>query len=304
MMEHEALSWDHCRSFLGVHRTGSLSAAARASGQTQPTIARHIAQLEDALGGGALFVRSPQGLIPTETADALLPHALTMESAAAAMRRTASAGREEARGVVRITASEVVSIEVLPPILAALHAEHPGLIFELVVSNQTSDLLRRDADIAVRMVRPAQSALVAVKVGDIPIGAFARRDYLERCGMPEGVNDVAGHTLIGYDHETVAVQGLRAMGLNLTRDMFDLRTDNDLAQLAAIRAGFGIGLCQVGVASRDPRLVRLFAGQLNYPLPTWVTMHEDLRGIRRMRLVFDHLAEALRAYVRSAEAPA
>lgn len=208
------------------------------------------------------------------------------------------------RGVVRITASEVVSVEVLPPILAALREAHPGLDFELAASNWTADLLRRDADIAVRMVHPAQSALVAVKVGDIPIGAFARQDYLARRGIPERIDDMSGHALIGYDHETVAVQGLRAMGLNLTREMFAFRTDNDLAQLAAIRAGFGIGLCQVGVAARDPRLVRLFANQINYPLPTWITMHEDLRGIRRMRVVFDYLAEALRTYVREASNPA
>ena len=287
-----------------MHRTGSLSAAARSSGQTQPTIARHIAQLEDGLGGGALFVRSPQGLTPTETADALLPHALAMEASAAAMVRAASAGQDELRGVVRITASDVVSVEVLPPILAALQSAYPGLDFELVASNQTADLLRRDADIAVRMVRPAQSALVAVKVGDIPIGAFARRDYLERRGMPDRTGDISGHALIGYDHETISVQALRQLGLNLTRDMFALRTDSDLAQLAAIRAGFGIGLCQVGLARRDPQLVRLFADELRYPLPTWITMHEDLRGIRRMRLVFDHLAEALRTYVRESAAPA
>lgn len=303
-MQRSPLSWDHCRSFLSVHRTGSLSAAARSSGQTQPTIARHIAQLEQALGGGGLFMRSPQGLTPTETADALLPHALAMEASAAAMVRAASAGQDELSGAVRITASEVVSVEVLPPILADLGRAHPGLDFELVASNWTADLLRRDADIAVRMVRPAQSALVAVKVGDIPIGAFARRDYLERRGMPDRIDAMSGHALIGYDHETGAVQPLRAMGLSLTREMFSLRTDNDLAQLAAIRAGFGIGLCQVGVALRDPQLVRLFAGEVNFPLPTWITMHEDLRRIRRMRLVFDHLAEALRAYVRACGAPA
>ncbi|MEH6410235.1 MAG: LysR family transcriptional regulator [Hyphomonas sp.] len=296
-MDHATLSWDHCRSLLSVYRTGSLSAAARTLGVTQPTIARHVEQLESALGGTSLFTRSPQGLSPTEAADALIPHALAMEASAAAMVRAASGPDDAMTGAVRITASEVIGIEVLPAILAAIGADYPQLVFELVASNETADLLRRDADIAVRMVRPSQGALIARKIGDVALGMFARRDYLERRGTPNRLDDLSDHALIGFDHETSGVQGLRAQGLDLHREMFTLRTDSDVAQLSAIRAGLGIGICQVALAMRDPRLVRLFPKEMTFPLETWLTMHGDLRGNRRMRIVFNHLAEALTMYM-------
>ena len=241
--------------------------------------------------------------MPTDKANALMPHALAMESSAAAMLRTASGNDDAIGGSVRITASQVIAVEVLPEILAGLSADHPDLDFELVASNETADLLRRDADIAVRMVRPSQSALVARKIGDIPLGMYARRDYLDRRGWPASIGDLEGHAIIGFDRETPSIQTLKTLGLELTRDLFSLRTDNDLAQLAALRAGFGIGICQIGLARREPRLVRLFPDVIRFPLETWVTMHEDLRASRRMRVVFDRLAEALGAYVRSASEP-
>jgi len=297
---NSGLSWDHCRSLLEVVRRGSLSGAARALGLTQPTVARHIEQIEADLGGVALFTRSPQGLAPTEAAEALLPHARTMESAAAALVRAATGSAEEISGVVRITASDVIGVEVLPAILRDLHATHPGLVFEIIPSNKTADLIRRDADIAVRMTPPRQSALVVKKVGDIRLGLFAHRAYFERRGTPRRLEDLAGHAIIGFDRETASLQGLLqamgGLGLELRREAFAFRSDNDLAQLNAIRAGFGVGLGQVGLAKRDPDLLRLFPQLIDFPMETWITMHGDLRGNRRMRVVFDHLTAAVDAY--------
>jgi len=288
--------WSHFRSFLAVLRDGSLSAAARSLGLTQPTLARHVDQLEASLGGVALFTRSPQGLAPTEAALALVPQAEAMEAAAAAALRVVSARAEELSGPVRISASDVIGAEVLPSILRDLHDAHPGLSFEVVLSNRTVDLLRRDADIAVRMVRPSQDALVARKVGDIMLGLYAGRRYLSARGTPRSIDDVDGHVLIGPDRETPSLRAARAAGFDLRREMFAYRTDSDLAQLAAIRAGCGIGVCQVGLASRTPELVRLFADRFAYPLETWIAMHGDLRGDRRMRVVFDHLSAAIASY--------
>lgn len=298
-MEQLPLTWDHCRSFLDVWRLGSLSAAARASSLTQPTVARHITQLEDALGGGALFIRSPHGLSPTDLAESLMPHALAMEASAAAMMRAASGAEGEVSGAVRLTASEVIGVEVLPGILAAFSADYPKVDFELAATNETADLLRRDADIAVRMVRPSQGALIAQKVGDIQLGMYARADYLARRGRPESLEALADHAIIGFDRETTSVQALQGIGLKLKREMFAFRTDNDLAQFAAIRAGFGIGICQTNLARRHPDLVRLFPEEMRFSLETWITMHEDLRGNRRMRLVFDHLVTAMSAYAKA-----
>ncbi|WP_201315873.1 LysR family transcriptional regulator, partial [Dyella sp. EPa41] len=253
--------WELYRSFLAVMREGSLSAAARALGMTQPSLGRHMRELEAALGA-PLFARSPQGLAPTELAHELVPHAQAMASAAAALQRTASAGREEISGTVRLTASEVIGAEVLPSILTVFRERHPGIVVELVLSNQTTDLLRRDADIAVRMVRPAQDALVARHVGRIELGLFAHRRYLDAHGQPSTLAELAGHALIGFDTELPYIRRLRPEGLPYAREHFSLRTDSDLAALAALRAGFGIGIAQVNLARRDPQLVRLMADQL------------------------------------------
>jgi len=299
MIQDTPASWELYRSLLAVIRTGSLSGAARSLGLTQPTVSRHMAELEAALGAGALFTRSPQGLAPTETARALEPHALAMESAAAALVRAASGTAGEIAGVVRISASEVIGGEVLPAMLRDLRAKHPGLVFEVVLSNQPSDLLRRDADIAIRMVRPKQEALVAKKVGDVMLGLFAHPDYLAAHGRAKDVEDLKRHALVGFDRDPAGGAAIRGVGFALSRDVFAYRTDDQVAQLAAIRAGFGIGICQVALARRAPKLTRLFAKEFAFPLETWVTMHEDLRGSARMRAVFDFLASALADYVRS-----
>jgi DNA-binding transcriptional LysR family regulator len=299
IVEQISLSWDHCRSFLGVWRTGSLSAAARASGLTQPTVARHITLLEEALDGGALFIRSPHGLSPTDLAGSLVPHALAMEASAAAMLRAASGADGDIAGAVRLSASQIIGVEVLPPILTRIGADHPGIDFELVATNETSDLLRRDADIAVRMVRPAQGALVAQKAGDIQLAMYAHKDYLARRGRPESIDALQDHAIVGFDRQTAGLQALQNIGMPLKREIFAFRTDSDVAQLSAIRAGFGIGICQTNLARSCPDLVRLFPEEMSFFLETWITMHEDLRGNRRMRLVFDRLVTDMSAHAKA-----
>lgn len=296
----DKLNWELCRSFLEVLRTGSLSAAARMLGLTQPTVARHVEQLEAELGGVKLFTRSPQGLAPTDAALLLEPHAIAMESAAAALVRAASGTSGEVAGVVRISASQVIGAEVLPPILTALKREHRGLVFEVELSNETVDLLRRDADIAVRMVQPRQEALVARKVGDLSLGLHAHVEYLDEHGTPHTMEEARQHALIGFDSLIVPPDIIREIGMPVDRAMFDFRTDNDLAQIAAIRAGFGIGMCQNAFARDDNRLVRVLEKEISWTLPVWVVMHEDLRAVARMRATFDWLAEALTAYCRGA----
>lgn len=292
----DEIPWELYRSFLAVARHGSLSAAARALRLTQPTLGRHVDELEQDLGV-PLFTRSPHGLIATETARALVPIAEAMESAAAAMMRAASGGTGEVAGVVRVTASDIIGAEVLPPILAAFAELHPRIAFELHLSNRTEDLLRRDADIAVRMVRPAQSGLVARQLGETWLGFYAHRRYLETHGVPASFAELTRFRLIGFDRDPVPVKAIGEAGVRITREMFSLRTDNDLAQLAALRAGYGIGGCQIGIACRDPDLVRVLPEAFAVPLETWLVMHEDLRSSTRVRRVFDHLAEGLKDYL-------
>ena len=275
-----AIPWELHRSFLAVARHGS----------------RHIDQLEQALGT-ALFTRSPQGLLATETALALVPLAEAMESAAAAMVRTASAPADGVAGVVRITASEIVGAEVLPAILAGFADAHPAIAFELHLSNQTEDLLRRDADIAVRMVRPTQTGLIARLLGETAIGLYAHRGYLQAHGEPTDIADIARFRFIGFDRIQPGIPALEQTGLQLAPETFSLRTDSDAAQLAALRAGYGIGGCQIGIARRESNLVRVLPSMFEFRLETWLVMHEDLRGSQRVRQVFDHLAQGLLGYL-------
>jgi DNA-binding transcriptional LysR family regulator len=290
-------SWDELRTFVEVARDGSLSGAARRLGLTQPTVGRHIDALEAALGL-TLFTRSPRGLTPTPAALALEPHVEAMAAAAAALARTASGEAAADRGAVRVTASEVVGVEVLPPMLAAFHAEHPGLAIELALTNRTQDLARRDADIAVRMVRPTQSGLVARRIGSSRISLFAHRDYLARFGEPRSLADLAGHCFIGFDRDNSTFRAAGDFARSMTRESFGLRCDSDLAQLAALRAGVGIGGCQDNIARRMPELIPVLPNAFHYALEVWLVMHEDLKATRRVRLLFDHLAAGLTAYVK------
>jgi DNA-binding transcriptional LysR family regulator len=293
-MDSAELSWDLQRSFLSVFRTGSLSAAARSLDLTQPTLGRHIDALEAATGA-KLFTRSQHGLVPTQAARALVSHAEAMEAAAKAFARTASGETNEPRGTVRLTASNIIGAEVLPSILRDFRERHPHIAIELVLSNRNQDMSRRDADIAVRMVRPTQKSLVARRLGAVKIGFYAHRDYLTRHGMPRDIRDLARHAVIGFDRDAASIRWL-GTNLSVARDLFALRTDDDQAQLNALRAAFGIGGCQTGIAARDPNLVAVLPAALGFKLEMWLVMHEDLRTLRRVRLLFDHLALALKAY--------
>lgn len=287
-------SWDVYRSFAAVLREGSLSAAARRLGLTQPSIARHIDALEAALGG-ALFVRTPRGLSPTDRAEALRPHADALVAAAEALQRTGTGRPDAVQGVVRISASQAVGVMHLPPILTGLRRAHPGLVIELVLSDAVDDLLQRRADIAVRMVEPAQQALVARRVGTFPIGFHAHRDYLARRGTPASLDELRGHDLIGFDQETPFIRAAMRHLPGIDRSWFALRVDGDAAHFAAIRAGFGIGICQTAIAARYPALVRVLPDALDLALSAWIVMHEDLRHGARYRTVFDALVRGLGA---------
>ena len=286
--------WDLYRTFLSVMDHGSLSAAARDLGLTQPTAGRHVAQLEAALGH-ALFLRAPGGLLPTEQARALLPHARTMAHAAAALQRTATGMAGKVEGTVRISASEVVGVEILPALLAALQERHPGLEIELSASDTVEDLLQREADIAVRMAEPRQEALLARFVGPILLGFHAERGYLDRHGRPKTLEELAGHRLVGFDRQTAYLRAMAGKMPEAASAHFSFRADSNLAQLAAIRAGAGIGLCQVELGRRYPELEALLPGT-RLPLPTWVAMHEDLKHTPRCRIVFDALVTGLRPF--------
>jgi DNA-binding transcriptional LysR family regulator len=288
--------WELFRTFLAVIEEQSLSGAARRLALTQPTIGRHVDALEEALGV-SLFTRSQAGLVPTAGARTLVPHARAMASAASAFLREASGEIEEARGAVRVTASEMIGSEVLPPLFAAFREREPRIDIELVLSNRADDLLRREADIAVRMVKPTQAALTARKLGVIELGLHAHPRYLAAHGTPRSLDELRSHPLIGFDR-AISTRTLPSSPVPLTRELFAFRCDSDIGQYAALRAGFGIGVCQNPLARRDG-LVPVLPGALDFKLGVWLVMHRDLKSSRRVRLLFEHLATHLTAYINS-----
>jgi DNA-binding transcriptional LysR family regulator len=287
-------SWELFESFLAVMQGGSLSAASRALRVAQPTVRRHIETLEETLEV-VLFTRAPNGLVPTEAALATLPHAEAIAASARAFVRAVSGPNDAARGTVRLACSEIVGAEVVPVMLASLARVAPEIQIELVLSNRNEDLVRREADLAIRMARPTQVGLVTRHIGAIPVGLFATATYLAAHAPPTKLAQLREHALIGGDRDRGTIDAFAHAGLDTRPSDYALRTDNHLAQLAAVRAGLGIGPVQLPIAARDPGLRRVLP-KLAIPLDTWVVMHEDLRGARRVRTVFDHLVTEMQTY--------
>jgi DNA-binding transcriptional LysR family regulator len=292
-MAGAGISWDHWQSFLAVIDEGSLSGAARALGLTQPTLGRHVDALEASLGL-RLFSRAPEGMLPTPAALALVDQARQMQATAASLLRTAEAGEDAAQGTIRLAASEIVGAEILPAILADFAALHPQLEIELVLDNRNADLLRQGADIAVRMVRPTQKALVMRPLGRAELGLYARRDHAARHGLPGTVEELRRHRLIGPESPR-GLAGVTIGGVQVTPDWFHYRCDSDLGQLALLRAGLGIGICQRAIATREPDLVPVLPEAFAFALEPHVVYPEALRGDARIRLLADHLSAACKA---------
>jgi len=292
MPDPNRFDWALVRSFLAVLDAGSLMGAARRLNAQQPTLSRHVAELEAQLGT-PLFERTGRGVTPTAAALAIADAARQMEAGALTLSRSLTTARNAETGTVRITTSEVAATWLLPPLLAQLQAQEPGIAVELVASNQLTNLLRREADIAVRMVRPAQASLVARKLGEIPIIAAAHRDYLARFGTPKRPEDLAGHRLIGFDRDDGILKGFAQMGMPLTREHFALRTDAQIAYGQLVAAGAGIGFVAQYNLRHWPGVLALLPQLAIPPLPCWLAVHREIRASRLVRRVYDFLAEAI-----------
>lgn len=294
----DIIDWNLLKSFTAVAETGSLSAAARTINASQPTIGRHIGELERVLGV-KLFLRGQRGYQLNDNGLQLLEDARRMRDHAESIGRISAGRSQRMAGTVRVTASEIIGGLVLPGIIATLRREEPDIEIEIVASNRVDNLLRHDADIAVRMVRPHQLDLVARHVADIPLIPCASFGYVGRRGAPEKALDLLDHDVLGYDRSTDIIDGFKAMGVRVDRSFFKMRSDNHLVLWEAVRAGAGIGFNQVPLVRDTPELVTFLDDLPLPPLPIWLTMHGDLKNSPRMRFVADYLFEALRAYAGS-----
>jgi DNA-binding transcriptional LysR family regulator len=289
-----SFDWSLMRSFLAVIETGSLLAAARQLRVSQPTLGRHVAELERQLGT-VLFERTGRGLVATSAARSIADQVRAMADNAEAIARTLTGQSKQLTGSVRITASETVATYLLPPLLAGFRERETSIAIDIIASNAVSNLLRREADIAVRMVRPAQSSLVARRVGEVRIGAYARKDYLRRRGVPRMPGDVSHHDLIGLDRDDSIIRAFASFGHRIERDSFLIRSDDHLVLWQALRAGLGIGFAATWLADCEPSLERVLPDLPMPTLPVWLAVHREIRSSARIRVLYDFLAEGIRS---------
>lgn len=289
-----AFDWNQARAFLATAQSGSLSAAARQLGQTQPTLGRQIAALEDRLGV-QLFDRVGRGLVLTQAGRDLMVHVRTMEEAATRFSLAASGRSEETAGEVSITASDVVAAHTLPPILARLARTAPEIRIRLIASNDLQDLTRREADIAVRHVRPTQGDLTARLVTESTARLHATPGYLDRIGRPRALSDLARAAFIAMGPAEEFARQLGLRGIPIDAGQITHSTDSGLAYWALVREGLGIGVMSDDVAARTPGIEAILPDIAVVQVPVWLVTHRELHTSRRIRMVFDTLADALSA---------
>jgi DNA-binding transcriptional LysR family regulator len=284
------LDWELLRSFLSVARFGSLSAAARHLGLSQPTLSRNIQALEKSTRI-QLFQRSPQGLKLTDAGSSLIDAAERMEQASELFLRQVSGLSDQLVGDIRISANEIVGFYLLPPAITAFSKLHPGVQIELVIANEASSLNKREADIALRMFRPTQLSLVARRLPNLSLAFYAHRDYLCELGKPESVADLAGHRLIGFDQHLHFMQLGLPDEIEIKRHDFALRTDSILAQIQLLRAGAGITVTHTGLARYWPELESVMSWLPLPELEFWIVCHSDTQYSARIRTLTAFLAD-------------
>ncbi len=286
-----SFDWNHLRAFLATVEEGSLSAAARALGQAQPTLSRQIAALEATLDV-VLFERVGRGLVLAPAGRDLLAHVRAMGEAAGRVSLAAAGRAQAVEGRVSVTASDVVSAYVLPEVLKRLRAAAPGIVIDIVASNELRDLQRREADIALRNARPEQPELIARLIAEGEGGLYAARSYLEARGRPRRPEDLAGHDFIGFQPLDRYLAGMERLGFPLQERQVRVMSASGLVAWEAVRAGLGIGPMSRDVARLFPEVEPLVP-EISVPVPVWLTCHRELHASRRIRLVYDLLAEAL-----------
>ncbi|MBV1903876.1 MAG: LysR family transcriptional regulator [Marinosulfonomonas sp.] len=287
--------WNRARAFLVTAEEGSLSAASRALGMTQPTLGRQVSALEKELGI-VLFERVGRGLTLTPSGLELLDHTRAMGEAASRISLTASGQSQSIQGSVCISASEVDAAFRLPPIIAKLRHLQPGIDIEIVASNAESDLRRREADIAIRNYRPKQPSLIARKLRDIDGRLYASGKYLETLGYPEYPEGFANADFIGFDRSEQLIEALKLFGLSLTQRNFPIVSTSHLIQWEHVKQGAGIGIMSQDIGDKEPQVQQVLPQLDPLVVPVWLVCHREVHTSRRVRLVFDLLAQELLSF--------
>jgi len=284
--------WNRARAFLVTAEEGSLSAAARALNLAQPTLGRQVTALEQELGV-TLFERVGRGLQLTQSGLDLVEHVRVMGDAANRLSLTASGQSTSIEGSVCISATEVMAAFGLPPIIQKLRRVEPGIEIEVIASNSSSDLKRREADIALRAFRPTQADLIAKKLGDGRAHLYASPHYLQQLGKPSSPDDLKNAEFVGFDRTDRLIAALNEGGFNLTPRNFPIITENHLVQWELVKQGVCIGIMLDEVGDPEPLVERVLPGIEPFIGELWLVAHRELKTSRRVRMVFDFLAAEL-----------
>jgi DNA-binding transcriptional LysR family regulator len=284
--------WNRARAFLVTAEEGSLSAAARALEMTQPTLGRQVSALEEELGV-SLFERVGRGLNLTPSGLDLLEHVQAMGQAATRLSLVANGHSQEIAGKVCISASEIHAAYLLPSIVNKLRKEQPGIIIEIVSSNNPSDLLRREADIAIRSFRPTEAELISKKITDVEAPLFAAKTYLNKLGIPKTIDDLKNAEFVTIGDVDTFMKGLKQFGVELTEKNFSVQTGSHIVHWELVKQGLGIGIVPMDIGDAEPLVERVLPDLKLMSFPIWLTSHRELRTNKRIRLVFDFLAEEL-----------
>ena len=286
------LDWNQLKAFLETAETGSLSAAARKLGLTQPTLSRQVAAIEQVMGV-TLFERVGKSMALTPTGLDLLKHARAMGAAAEALSLAATGSSQAVRGVVTVSATDVVASVLLPPLVKKLHDQEPGITIDVIPSNALSDLLRREADIAIRHVKPEQPDLIARLIREATAYFYASESWVNAHGHPRSAEDAARLSFVGSDRSGQYLGYLRMHGLPLSEANFSCYADHSVAHWALVRQGMGIGVMMEEIALATPGMVRVLDDLPPVRFPIWLVTHRELRTSKRIRMVFDALAQGL-----------
>ncbi|MDO9504450.1 MAG: LysR family transcriptional regulator [Hydrogenophaga sp.] len=286
------LDWNQLKAFLETADTGSLSAAARKLGLTQPTLSRQVAAIERQMGV-TLFERVGKSMSLTPTGLELLEHARAMGAAAEALSLAATGRSQAAGGVVSVSATDAVAAHLLPPMVRRLREQEPGIAIEVIASNALSDLLRREADIAIRHVKPEQPDLIARLIREASASFYASEDWVRIHGHPRNADDAAHLAFVGADRSGQYLSYLRQHGLPLSEANFSCYAEHSVASWSLVRQGMGIGAMMDEIARETPGVVRVLDDVPRVHFPIWLVSHRELRTSRRIRVVFEALAQGL-----------
>ncbi|MBH1964725.1 MAG: LysR family transcriptional regulator [Comamonadaceae bacterium] len=288
----DKIDWNQLRAFLETAETGSLSAAARKLGLTQPTLSRQVAAIEQRMGV-TLFERVGKAMALTPTGLDLLEHARAMGAAAEALSVAATGRSQTVGGLVSVSATDMVAFYLLSPIVRQLREQEPRITIEVISSDAVSDLLRREADIAIRHVKPEQPELIARLIRQAQANFYASEDWVKTHGHPRSAEEAAHLPFVGADRSGQFLAYLRQNGLPLTEANFSCYSDHTVAHWALVRQGMGIGAMLDKIARETPGMVRVLDDVPPVIFPIWLVTHRELRTSRRIRVVFEALAQGL-----------